>query len=144
MKAFTTLATLRKNQWQDLPSSPGVYWWFFPQSEINNLGISGECDLNSLCLRKTDDGKVCLYHGMANNLAERIKWHAAQNLSPSALKSGYLSTLRLTLLALNNYAYARGTSIINAYFDTLYVCWKKTTTRGEAKKIEQEEISVEY
>ncbi len=63
------------------------------------------CDVAQLRLRVAPDGKVCLYHGMANNLAERVEWHAAQKLTLKCLQSGFLSTFRFTLLALNDFDY---------------------------------------
>ena len=52
------------------------------------------CDVAQFRLRVAPEEKVCLYHGMTNNLAERIEWHAAQKLTLSYLESGFLSTFR--------------------------------------------------
>ena len=101
------LSVLRENSWSDVPSSPGVYWWYFAPTELDRLRVSELCDVDQLRLRVAPDGKVCLYHGMANNLAERIEWHAAQKLSLKCLQSGFLSTFRFTLLALNDFDYSR-------------------------------------
>ncbi len=47
------------------------------------------------------NGTICFLLREAANLAERVAWHAEQDLTVSALRSGLLSTFRLTLLALN-------------------------------------------
>jgi hypothetical protein len=88
-------------------------------------------------LRTAPDGAVCLYQGMANNLAERVKWHAAQKLTLNNLRSGYLSTFRLTLLALNGFDYAMGAERVDRFFDELSISWQTTETRDEASIVER-------
>ncbi|MFC5398831.1 GIY-YIG nuclease family protein [Undibacterium jejuense] len=138
------LSTLRGIAWSNIPSSPGVYWWFFPQTALKQLRIAELTDVSRLRLRDTPDGKVCLYHGMANNLAERVAWHAAQKLTQSALQSGFLSTFRLTLLALNDFDYLQGAKQIDAFFDGLSVAWQVTGTREEAEAMEHAELQGDY
>ena len=79
------LLALRAKGWSGVPSSPGVYWWYFPRTELDRLRVAELCDVPRLQLRLALDGKVCLYHGMANNLAERLEWHAAQVVSDRRL-----------------------------------------------------------
>ncbi len=138
------LTALRVGAWSDLPPSPGVYWWYFPRTALGSLGIADLADVSQLRFRSAAEGKVCLYHGMANNLAERVKWHAAQKLTLSALRSGFLSTFRFTLLALNNFDYLQGAQQIDQYFDGLSVAWRVATTRQEAKEIERSELQGDY
>jgi hypothetical protein len=83
---------------------------------------------------------VPLYCGIANDLKRRIKEHAAQQLTRRCLLLKSLSTLRLTLLALNNFAYADGQQTIDGYFDTLHVCWQTTNSRHEAEDLEAREL----
>lgn len=138
------VSELRRLGWDSIPSSPGVYWWYFPQQEIKVLGIAELCNLDQLHLRSTSDGKVCLYHGMAKNLSQRIKWHAAQSLTSKQLQSGFLSTFRFSLLSLNNFDYFREEEKINKYFDKLAVGWRLTETRDEAKSMEENELCGKY
>jgi len=138
------LSALRGAAWSDIPSSPGVYWWFFPQTALDQLRIAELADVSMLRFRDSPDGKVCLYHGMANNLAERVAWHAAQKLSLGALQSGFLSTFRLTLLALNDFDYLQGAEQIDGFFDSLSVAWRVTGTREEADAMEHGELQGEY
>lgn len=138
------LLTLRAKGWSEVPCSPGVYWWYFPRIELDRLRVAELCDVSQLQLRLAPDGKVCLYHGRAKNLAERVEWHAAQKLTLKCLRSGYLSTLRFTLLALNDFDYLAGSSQIDAYFDSLSVCWQAANTVEEAKALEDSELKGRY
>ena len=121
-----------------------MYWWYFPRSALDQLGIAERSDGSKLQLRCTPEGKVCLYVGMANNLAERVKWHAAQKLTLNALKSGFLSTFRFTLLSLNDFDYLQGAGQIDQFFDGLSIAWRATSTRGEAEILEHAELQGKY
>ena len=138
------LSALRSRGWLTIPTTPGVYWWYFPASNIDHLRIRELCDESRLRLRFAPDGKVCLYHGLANNLAQRIAWHAAQKLTQSSLNSGFLSTFRLTLLALCAFDYRCGEKQIDSYFDTLDVALLPTRSRTEAEAIECAELQGQY
>ncbi len=138
------LSVLRGADWSSIPPSPGVYWWYFPHTALEHLRIAELSDVSKLRLRNLPDGKVCLYHGMASNLAERVAWHAAQKLTLSALRSGFLSTFRFTLLALNDFDYLEGAEQIDRFFDGLSIVWRVATTREEAEKIERDEFQGEY
>lgn len=135
-----SLAALRRRNWSDLPTSPGVYWWYFLREELDHFRIAAHSAITSLNLRVSDDGRVCLYHGMARNLAQRIKWHAAQPLEPSALRSGFLSTFRLSLLALNRFEYLRESKLIDQYIDRLSLVWLATDTVEAARTMEHDEL----
>lgn len=69
-----SLSALRAKGWSGVPSTPGVYWWYFPRIELDRLRVAEVCDVSRLQLRSAPDGKVCLYHGMANSLAPRPSW----------------------------------------------------------------------
>jgi hypothetical protein len=138
------LSFLRKNKWAGVPSSPGVYWWYFPLEELKRLRIAEFCDAAQLRFRQAPQSKLCLYHGMANNLAQRVEWHAAQKLTPSCLKSGFLSTFRFTLLAMIDFDYLSGTEQIDRYFDTLSISWQSANSRAEAAALERAELRSGY
>lgn len=139
-----SLSGLREKGWSGVPSSPGVYWWYFPRTELDRLRVSELCDVNQLQLRGAPDGKVCLYHGMANSLAERVEWHAAQKLTLKSLQTGFLSTFRFTLLALNDFDYLAASKQIDAFFDSLSVCWLAAKSREEAEALERAELQGTY
>lgn len=133
------LINLRNNNWKNIPTTPGVYWWYFPAEALIDFEINQICDPRNL--RKSPDGKLCLYVGVAESLRQRIEWHANQPLTQDALRSGWLSTFRRTLLTLNNFTYnPEGELLINQYFDRLSVCWQETANRPEAEQIEKNEL----
>jgi hypothetical protein len=138
------LLALREKGWSGVPSSPGVYWWYFPPTELDRLRVTEFCDATELRLRVAPDGKVCLYLGMANNLAERVEWHAAQKLTLKCLQSGFLSTFRFSLLALNDFDYLGGSKQIDAFFDSLTVSWQAANSRDEAEVLERGELQGPY
>jgi hypothetical protein len=81
---------------------------------------------------------------MANNLAERVEWHAAQKLTLKSLQSGFLSTFRFTLLALNDFDYLGGSSQIDDFFDSLSISWQAASSRDEAEVLERSELQGTY
>ena len=135
------LGKLRATNWRTIPDDPGVYWWYFPRECVTRLRIGELCDVAALNLRASPSGKVCLYHGMAKSLAERVEWHAAQKLGLSALRSGFLSTFRLTLLALNEFDYLRGAAEIDAFMDELEVEWRIFPAEQAALAAEAAELT---
>ncbi len=134
------LSKLRENDWSNIPSAPGVYWWYFALPDLDRLRVSELCEVAKLKLRVAADGKVCLYHGMAKNLAQRIEWHADQKLTLKCLQSGFLSTFRFTLLALNDFDYLGGSTQINDFFDRLSVSWQAANSRDDAESEERKEL----
>jgi hypothetical protein len=136
-----TLADLRAAKWRPVPDAPGVYWWYFPADCLSSLRIETYCDSSRLQLRRAADGRVCLYHGMAKSLQGRVIWHAAQTLSASALRSGFLSTFRLTLLALKDFPYSAGSNDIDQFMDRLAVAWHPTSDVTAAHATEAAELA---
>lgn len=135
---------LRRSGWDLIPTSPGVYCWFFPTTELDNLMVSQFTKIEDLRIFSARNGFKCLYHGLANNLRQRIEWHADQELTKSVLASGFLSTFRLSLLALNDFEYGSGNEIINEYLDELFVSWDVAKTRMDAAKRERERFQSGY
>lgn len=135
-----TLAELRASKWRQVPDTPGVYWWYFPADCLASFQINTYCALPSLRLRRDGDGRVCLYHGMAKSIQKRVIWHSAQKLNASALRSGFLSTFRLTLLALKDFPYSPGSKEIDQFMDELAVAWHSTTDVAAAQVAEQAEL----
>jgi hypothetical protein len=136
------LSDLRAARWKTIPAGPGVYWWYFPESCVEKFRIFQFCGAAPLTLRRSLTGKVCLYHGMARSLSQRVEWHAEQGLRMSALRSGFLSTFRLTLLALNDYDYLAGQREIDAFMDLLDVEWQSFPTVGDAAAAETHELLI--
>ena len=139
-----SIANLRAERWVNVPANAGAYRWYFPIKCLENLGISSYCDTSKLNLHKTNDGMIGLYFGIASSLSQRLEWHAAQRLSMSAMKSGFLSTYRLSLLALTNIDYLDGEGEINDFMDHLKISWIVTTSKTEAERIESAELTGQY
>lgn len=137
MEKIHKLSALRRESWRTVPGTPGLYWWYFPESALTDFRIKELVDLTQVKFKQSADGKVCLYHGMANNLAQRVKWHAAQKLTQEALGSGFLSTFRLTLLSLSNFDYFAGETEIDNFFDSLSIEWTVVASREVALEMEQ-------
>ena len=117
-----------------------MYRWFFPPSALVRLRIVEFANVENLRLRRAPNGYLCLYHGMAKNLRERAQWHAEQKLTRSVLSSGFLSTFRFTLLALNDWEFDSGESEINEYFDDLLLEWNEAASREDAMQMERIEF----
>jgi len=139
-----SITPLRTRSWADVPTSAGAYRWYFPAECLETLKIAAYCDLDRLNLHQTDDGMVGLYFGIASNLSQRVKWHSAQALRLSALSSGFLSTYRFSLLALTETDYFTGGDQINQFMDKLKISWVKTSSKDEAKLIEDAELNSNY
>jgi hypothetical protein len=60
------------------------------------------------------------------------------------LESGYLSTFRFTLLALNDFDYLDGSSQIDDFFDSLSIAWQAADSRDEAEALERSELQSTY
>jgi hypothetical protein len=138
------LDELRAGQWRDVPDTPGVYWWYFPPDYLASFQIDMHCGTGPLRLLRANEGQVCLYHGMATSLRQRVAWHSEQKLTDSALRSGFLSTFRFTLLALNDYNYSAGAQKIDEFMDGLAISWKSTATAMEAEAAESAGIQGEF
>ena len=74
MHPIHSIQSLRQVNWQSVPTEPGVYWWFFPESCLVDFGIAQHCVLDQLHFRQSTDGLFCLYHGCASNLRQRVKF----------------------------------------------------------------------
>lgn len=135
------VAKLRASDWKTVPIGPGVYWWYFPEECLDRFRIREFCPEEALNLRRSPEGKVCLYHGMATSLAQRTEWHAAQSLRLGALSSGFLSTFRFTLLALNNFDYLAGSAEIDRFMDGLDIAWQSALSVADADAIERAELA---
>lgn len=130
---------------------PGIYiWWFKDSAAKSIMGQLGLLKHMDRLLAKKINGENCraLYFGIAggkSGLLGRIKWHVCQKHTESTVKSGYLSTLRQTLCAINGYDMSKGESITNAFIDgNCYWEWKYTESETDAETIEKNELRTNY
>lgn len=137
---------LRTSKWKGLQEKPGIYWWYFPKRDAESLlsPLLSKSQIAALNLRQSNEGKLCLYCGMAGDLRGRARWHAAQGLTRSALDSRFLSTLRLTLLALTNLDYRKAEPQINDFIDRVTLEWTPFGTRVEAQHRESREFKSKF
>ena len=138
-----SIERLRESNWTRIPDGPGVYWWYFSKPHLESLEIAHHCVPAGLRLRRAN-GRLCLYVGITERLRQRIKWHAAQHLTQSALRSGMLSTLRFSLLALARFDYNSGDAEINSLMDELDISWISTRGKPEARSIESSELQGDF
>ena len=103
---------------------PGTYRWWFHESCLKQLGLS-HIDSQKL-LSTTFQGKRyhALFFGIAakETIRQRLHWHINQKHTQSSFKSGYISTLRLTLCALllnpaSKPTLKQSEDVVNGYMD---------------------------
>ena len=138
-----TISDLRSNRWRDVPTTPGVYWWYFPGDAVDRLQMRNYCQLDRLLLR-SHGNSFCLYHGMASILRERIsgrEGHATQRLTLACLNNRTLSSFRLTLLALTRVEYSdAGAEKLNQFMDACSIVWTPASSPDEAHAMETSEL----
>lgn len=141
VKKLRTLIAQKKNP---VCKCPGVYcWWFQKDAAIKLLKAFPKLDLNKLRSRQIDgETYLALYFGISKNLKERIEWHISQQHTPSAVKSGYLSTLRQTLSAVLDIDMSISEQPVNRLMDdNCHWEWECTDSENDAKEREKAELT---
>ena len=119
---------------------PGYYTWWFDEAGTNLLLKELPAIDKSKIQEK--DGYFALYFGIANNCHERINWHINQKHRVSAVKSGYLSTLRKTLSALLGKDMTQSEEAVNQFMDAhCQWTWEYTPSRKDAEDHENKELT---
>lgn len=122
----------------------GVYCWWFKESAAMQL-LKQLPPINTACIAKRlidGDSYWALYFGISGNMQQRAAWHINQKHTPSAVKSGYLSTLRQFISALLNEDMTISQNSVNELMDaSCYLEWDYTSTKEEAEKLETIELS---
>lgn len=129
-----------------VPKAPGVYRWWFERKAAEQLLEPLQGVDTARILKENIDGKEwwCLYFGISKDLRMRVKWHVTQQHSASAVKSGFLSTLRQTITALLRKPASSSEDCVN---EKLYACmwdWMPTATLDDAKAMEKDMLSKGY
>lgn len=148
MTHIESVAQLRKmieNKTLSVNNCPGVYrWWFREDVAQRLLSNLPQVDTKRISKRMLDDGNHCywaLYFGISKDLKQRIVWHITQTHTTSAVKSGFLSTLRQTISALLNQDMTKSQKAVNSVLDTCYWEWDYADTEKDADDIETKELS---
>lgn len=125
---------------------PGVYRWWFPRDLAEKL-LKPLADVDTKQISKEIvDGEEywCLYVGIAKDLRQRIRWHACQKHSPSAVKHGFLSTLRQSISALLGLDQTMSAADVSDVLEKCYWDWSPTATKEDAEDIEKEQLISGY
>lgn len=125
---------------------PGVYRWWFPRDLAEKL-LKPLADVDTKQISKEIvDGEEywCLYVGIAKDLRQRIRWHACQKHSPSAVKHGFLSTLRQSISALLGLDQTMSAADVSDILEKCYWDWCPTATKEDAEDIEKEQLISGY
>ncbi len=129
-----------------IPKESGIYRWWFPQETAQQLlsSIHG-IETNRICKEVIQGEEYwCLYFGIAKDLRQRIRWHACQKHTASAVKHGILSTLRQSISALLQLDQTMSTDKVSELLERCYWDWLSTASKEDAKIIEKREISKGY
>lgn len=147
MEYLESVKTLRESIEQkqlNVMDKPGTYRWWFKEDAANKLVSNIRNASISQCQTRVIDGEtyVALYFGISINLKKRFKWHICQKHTKSAVKSGFLSTLRQTISALMSCPMTRSEDCINKLMDdNCYLEWSYTGSKKDAEELETEELS---
>lgn len=129
-----------------IPKEPGIYRWWFPKETAQQLlsSIHG-IETNRICKEVIQGEEYwCLYFGIAKDLRQRIRWHACQKHTASAVKHGILSTLRQSISALSQLDQTTSTDKVSELLERCYWDWLSTASKEDAKIIEKREVSKGY
>lgn len=129
-----------------IPKEAGVYRWWFPKKlAIQLLHSIPEVDTDRICKKRINQEEYwCLYFGIAKDLRQRIRWHACQKHTASAVKHGILSTLRQSISALLKMDQTTSTDRVSEVLELCYWDWLPQESKKEALKIEESELSEGY
>lgn len=130
---------------QHIPHNSRVYQWWFLEADAKRLLEPMQSTIDESKIKKEsihNQSYWLMYFGIANkSLNQRAKWHIYQHHSVSAVKSGYLSTLRATLSALLQKPQSQTEQEVNEILDRCYWEWQLDEN---PKKTEREALSQGY
>lgn len=148
MKNIESVAILRRMiecKQSPFENSAGVYrWWFKEDAAMQLLKQLPPVQTEERIAKRLIDGDSywALYFGISGNMQQRAAWHINQKHTPSAVKSGYLSTLRQVISALLDEDMTISQNSVNELMDaSCYLEWDYTGTKEEAEKLETIELS---
>jgi len=147
MKNFESVATLRRMiecKQSPFENRAGVYrWWFKEDAAMQLLKQLPPVNTERIAKRLIDsDSYWALYFGISGNMRQRVAWHINQKHTPSAVKSGFLSTLRQTISALLPKDMTKSQKLVNSLMDdNCYLEWEYTQSEEDAEDFETKELS---
>lgn len=106
---------------------PGYYKWWAKKEDVEmlleKLGVDVTFeDIESDIEKKEGMDLYCIYIGIAVNesIRNRLNWHVNQGHTSSAVKSGFLSTLRQSLSSILSHD-QMNEEVTNQFIDKLYI-----------------------
>ncbi len=122
---------IRDNDVQiSISTQPGIYRWYMSESLVDKLNVPIEG-----CQYKDNIGYL-VYVGIAKSMRQRLVWHTMQKHRASAVRSGFLSTLRQTLSGLAKVP-MDDTDTVNGIIDEMFVEFEYCTSKEEALEHEK-------
>lgn len=138
--AVSKVSELRNCRFKCVDKRPGFYRWWFKKEAAQSLTKNMDKWLkdNRFLIQSFDKEEyIALYFGISKDMRGRIRWHASQKHSPSAVSKGFLSTLRQTLSALLEIQMSKSEEAINQFLDDNCVWeWSYTDTYEDAHQVE--------
>lgn len=136
-----------KTKQDGISQDPGVYrWWVKKEAAKKLLSTMPKIDWSKVQSAKINGKEyLALYFGIAKHLRQRLNWHINQEHRPSAVRSGFLSTLRQTLSALHGVPMSEAENTVNDFMDeNCYLEFGHTTSRQDAEEKERYELTHNY
>lgn len=142
-----SLLRIRENL-KRISDNPGYYKWWAKKEDVEmlleKLGVDVRFeDVESDIEKKEGMGLYCIYIGIAEkeSIRNRLNWHVNQEHKPSAIKSGYLSTLRQSLSSILSQN-QKDEEVTNQFIDKLYIEYFEVDeeTEGKLREIEKEKM----
>ena len=128
----------------------GTYRWWFHECCLKALGL---LNIGNGVLKETITGNTyyALYYGIAVNetIRQRLHWHINQRHTQSSVRSGYISTLRLSLCALllnpeSKLTLKQSEDVVNDFMDKYCIvdwCSYLGKNKAQIRKDEKAELS---
>ena len=137
---------LRRNRLANVPNQPGCYKWWFRRDGAELLLRNVPCINWGDIQTQTINGSTyyALYFGIATkSLNQRLDWHINQQHTPSQIKSGTISTLRITIGSLLGIPASQSQQSVNNFMDTYcYVEYDVKPSSEVARDEEWEELNL--
>ena len=114
-----------------ISTQAGFYRWFMPLELVKELQVPFDG-----CKYIEGQGYL-IYVGIAKSMRQRLVWHVTQEHRLSAVKSGFLSTLRQTLSGLARVP-MDDTYTVDKIIDKMFVEFEYCKSKAEAQAIEEE------
>lgn len=137
-----------KENLKRISDKPGYYKWWAKKEDVEMLLEKLDVDMTfedieSDIEKKEDMDLYCIYIGIAEreSIRNRLDWHVNQGHKQSAIKSGYLSTLRQSLSSILSQN-QKDEEVTNQFIDNLYIEYFEVAgeDKKELREIEKKEM----